>query len=580
MVAVLLSKKAISVLLSVVLVLSSVPSLAYADVDSSLQDEAASSEISNEQGQGVTNAPNEGEMSDTKNDADEDSSVLEDSNQALSREGAPNSSNANSDADQENGLSNSDESNDQANSWRYVDGEQIYSYEGASTEAVDPSTPVPFAAAPGASSYATWYKSNGTTSYTYKANPGDSGQNVAISGVKRVGIDVSYHQGVIDWAKVKNSGVSFAIIRCGYGSDFTSQDDTQFLNNVRGAQANGIDIGIYLYSYALNVTGSDSSAESEARHVLRLLTQAGLEPEDLAYPVYYDLEEGSQTSLGSEKLGQMAKTFCDAISNAGYDVGIYANQNWWKNYLTDSVFANSGWNKWVARYPGTNKATDSGVPGTEIWQFSDCGSVDGINGNCDMNFDYAYSPLVWDSKGLRYLNADGTYFSDGWKTVAGKKYYFGSDGYAYQYEHWIDGEFYYFDGDRSAHSGWLTWWGTDSRSYFDPETGAAYRYEHWIDGEFYYFKASDKCEIYTGWLTWWGTDSRSYFDPETGAAYRYEHWIDGELYYFKGDGKCETHTGWLTWWGTDARSYFGEDGAALTGLREVDGELYYFDPDA
>ena len=154
--------------------------------------------------------------------------------------------------------SNENEANDNANSWRFENGDQAYSYEGVSTEVVDPYAIAPFAAAPNASSYATWYKSNGITSYTYKAKPSDKGKVVEISGAKRVGIDVSYHNGTINWEKVKNSGISFAIIRCGYGSDFTSQDDTQFLNNVKGAQENGIDIGIYLYSYAMNLTGNDS----------------------------------------------------------------------------------------------------------------------------------------------------------------------------------------------------------------------------------------------------------------------------------------------------------------------------------
>lgn len=143
---------------------------------------------------------------------------------------------------------------------------------------------IPFSAVPGASSYATWYRKNGMTSYPYKENPEDAGARVAISDAKRVGIDVSSHNGVIDWGKVKNSGVSFAIIRCGYGSDLASRDDDQFLNNVRGALANGIDIGIYLYSYAMNVSGDDSSATSEARHALRLLEEANLAPDDLAYP--------------------------------------------------------------------------------------------------------------------------------------------------------------------------------------------------------------------------------------------------------------------------------------------------------
>lgn len=90
----------------------------------------------------------------------------------------------------------------------------------------------------------------------------------------------------------------------------------------------------------------------------------------------------------------MAKTFCDTISKQGYKVGIYANQNWWRNYLTDPVFSNSNWHKWIARYPGSNKANSSGVSGTGIWQFSDCGNVSGIGGYVDMNFDYTMGATV------------------------------------------------------------------------------------------------------------------------------------------------------------------------------------------
>lgn len=339
-----LSDKLIAVLLSFALILSFVPNVAFAD------NEANSQTATEEAGSGINNSKETsiGSTSDKETDLPGSSSNSQ-SNSALESLTSANGSNeqtshnartASSDNDQKNVETADNEANDQANSWRYIDGEQIYSYEGASTEAVDPNTLMPLAAAPGASSYATWYKSNGTTSYTYKETPSSSGQNISVSGVKRVGIDVSYHQGTIDWVKVKNSGVSFAIIRCGYGSNFTSQDDTQFLNNVRGAQANGIDIGIYLYSYAQNTTGNDSSATSEAEHVLRLLNEAGLEPNDLAYPVYYDLEENSQANLGPSKIADLATTFCNIISDAGYDVGIYANQNWWRNYLTDSVFFN------------------------------------------------------------------------------------------------------------------------------------------------------------------------------------------------------------------------------------------------
>ena len=408
-----------------------------------------------------------------------------------------------------------------------------------------------FAASPGASSHATWYKSNGTTSYTYKAEPDDAGQNISVSGAKRVGIDVSYHNGTIDWAKVKNSGVSFAIIRCGYGSDFTNQDDVKFFENVRGAQENGIDIGIYLYSYAMNTTGNDSSAASEARHVLRLLDEAGLEPNDLAYPVFFDMEESKQLDLGSKKLGELASTFCNAISAEGYEVGIYSNLNWWSNYLTDSAFDNSNWHKWAARYPGSNKATSSGVPGTEIWQFSDCGHVDGVNGNVDMNFDYVNgysSPLRWDSNGLRYLKKDGSYASDELITYDGNTYYFNSDTY--------------------AHSGWKTI--NNSTYYFKSDTKVRLTGWQRIYGEYYYFK-SDTAALMYGLQKIYG--NYYYLDPDTGA--RYEGWLDldGKRYYFKSDTGVRL-TGWQRIWGN--YYYFGSDGNMYTGDRVIDGYTYHF----
>ena len=419
------SNKFLSVFLSIVLVVTLIPTIAFADTDS--QSEGSEATEQNTQ----SDATSENNASD--------SSVSNLDAQIKNSEATTNSLNDNQESDDsenektssEELQTNSNEANDQANSWRYVDGDQIYSYEGASTEAVDPYATMPLAAAPGASSYATWYKSNGTTSYTYKEDPNDTGQNIAVSGVKRVGIDVSYHQGVIDWAKVKSSGISFAIIRCGFGSDFTNQDDTQFINNVKGAQANGIDIGVYLYSYAMNTTGNDSSASSEAQHVLRLLSEAGLEPDDLAYPVFYDLEESDQLKLGSKKLGQLATTFCDAISAAGYEVGIYSNLNWWTNYLTDSAFSNSDWHKWAARYPGSNKATSSGVSDTEIWQFSDCGHVDGISGNVDMNFDYIGSYGVTEADYAAVYDYD--YYVKNNPDVAS---YYGSDRRAI-FEHFL-----------------------------------------------------------------------------------------------------------------------------------------------
>ncbi|HJI80193.1 MAG TPA: GH25 family lysozyme [Eggerthellaceae bacterium] len=637
-----LSKKVVSVLLSLALIFSFTPTLAFAE-NSNLGENSANQNTAEE---GSSTGANDNALNDSENQGNNSASGNS-SNQTANNDNSSDSSNIDSGtglvrsnevnqkgttdnpADQQDSASeeaaetNNNEANDQANSWRFIDGDQIYSYEGASTDGGNPGVSL-FAASPGASSHATWYKSNGTTSYTYKAEPDDAGQNISVSGAKRVGIDVSYHNGTIDWAKVKNSGVSFAIIRCGYGSDFTNQDDVKFFENVRGAQENGIDIGIYLYSYAMNTTGNDSSAASEARHVLRLLDEAGLEPNDLAYPVFFDMEESKQLDLGSKKLGELASTFCNAISAEGYEVGIYSNLNWWSNYLTDSAFDNSNWHKWAARYPGSNKATSSGVPGTEIWQFSDCGHVDGVNGNVDMNFDYVNgysSPLRWDSNGLRYLKKDGSYASDELITYDGNTYYFNSDTYAHSGWKTINNSTYYFKSDTKVRlTGWQRIYGeyyyfkSDTAAlmyglqkiygnyyYLDPDTGA--RYEGWldldgsryyfddvtgvqaigwtnIDGESYYFK-SDTAALMYGMQKIWG--EYYYLDPDTGA--RYEGWldIDGKRCYFKSDTGAMLH-GWQRIWMAEEERheeyYFKSDtGAMMYGLQRIWGEYYYLDPD-
>ncbi|MGN0459297.1 MAG: Ig-like domain-containing protein [Ruminococcus sp.] len=197
-----------------------------------------------------------------------------------------------------------------------------------------------------------------------------------IAGATMKGIDVSQWNGDIDWAKVAASDVDYAIIRCGYGDNDEDQDDTYFKKNVEGCIKNKIPFGVYIYSYALNTT----MAKSEANHVLRLIKGY-----NLSFPVYYDLEDNSQLSLSKTTLGNIATTFCNAISAQGYQVGIYANLNWWTNYLTAPAFNNTSWYKWVAQY---NSYCDYTKKYT-MWQCCSDGKVSGISGNVDINFWYA-----------------------------------------------------------------------------------------------------------------------------------------------------------------------------------------------
>lgn len=185
-------------------------------------------------------------------------------------------------------------------------------------------------------------------------------------------IDVSEHNGNIDWAKVKAAGVTGAIIRCGYGKDLKKQDDKKFTRNMDGAINAGLDIGVYLYSYATNT----SSAESEAKHVLRLVDPYKA---NINLPIYYDLEEPGTENAAKAN----AVVFGDIIEKAGYWCGVYASLSWFNTYLSGL----DRFTKWVAAWGSNN-----GKPGTkptikncDLWQYTSKGKVNGISGNVDCN---------------------------------------------------------------------------------------------------------------------------------------------------------------------------------------------------
>ncbi len=209
------------------------------------------------------------------------------------------------------------------------------------------------------------------------------------------GIDVSVHQKEIDWQKVKNSGVSFAILRCGYGSDLTAQDDKRWAYNVAQCEKYGIPYGVYLYSYATTTEQIDS----EVRHTLRLLQ--GHTP---ALPVYIDMEDNTQLRLGAETLCAFANRFCDQIAAAGYKAGLYSSTNCWNRFFGDFALL-PGYYHWIAQY--NTVCTYRG--NYESWQFSSKGEVDGISGSVDMNL--WYNTLGAKAAGSSdYMNiADGTY---------------------------------------------------------------------------------------------------------------------------------------------------------------------------
>ena len=241
-------------------------------------------------------------------------------------------------------------------------------------------------------SYGSWYFENGTINYNYDGEYTYVGityivKNGLATSLQKssVGIDVSKHNGEIDWDAVKADGIKFAIIRVGYGNDDTDQDDVWAVRNMQECERVGIPYGVYLYSYAVN----EDEANSEANHILRMLQ--GFNPvlgvyidiEDTEYYNKYNIDPYS--SEGRELITRIAVTVMDRVSRAGYTAGVYANWNYFQNVLIQSEIQAY---KWLAWY----KEDTSEVPEGDwiMWQYTSTGHVNGIEGNVDMNFWYGF----------------------------------------------------------------------------------------------------------------------------------------------------------------------------------------------
>ena len=242
---------------------------------------------------------------------------------------------------------------------------------------------------------------NGTKIQLYESNNGDSQLfKITKNDSEKVytGIDVSHHQNLIDWATVGNSDVGFVIIRAGYGGNWTSQDDKQFLNNVAACEKYNIPYGLYLYSYASEIDNSETSAQAEAKHMLRLINeieQNNYSP-NLGTKVFIDMEDKSVVDAGKDKLTAVSDTFCSTIEANGYSCGIYANRTWLTQHLNTPELAKK-YEIWLAEYlpvvspsysyAKTQKPIYNLTP-IKYWQFASDGKMNGISGNVDLDLGY------------------------------------------------------------------------------------------------------------------------------------------------------------------------------------------------
>lgn len=184
-------------------------------------------------------------------------------------------------------------------------------------------------------------------------------------------VDVSEFQQNIDFNKMKNDGIKAVIIRAGYGRE-VSQKDSMFESHYRNAKSAGLKVGAYWYSYADSV----DDAEKEARACLACIGGKALD-----MPVYYDMEDNFQTHLSKPTLTAIAEHFCNTVKANGYKVGVYANLNWFNNYL-DYDKLKAKYSIWLAQY------NDKAEIDCDIWQNSSSGRVNGYNGRLDTNIVY------------------------------------------------------------------------------------------------------------------------------------------------------------------------------------------------
>ena len=199
------------------------------------------------------------------------------------------------------------------------------------------------------------------------------------TATSQIGIDVSAHQQEIDWQRVAESGIQFVILRVGYRgyTEGTIQEDAYFEQNLEGAISAGLDVGVYFFSQAID----EQEAREEARFVLDRISGY-----QLAFPVFFDWEkigsEARSDTMDLASLTTVTDTFCTEIRNAGYQAGLYFNQQ--LGYEELHLPSLQTYTFWLAEY----NDTPSFAYNFDLWQYSATGTVDGIDGDVDLNLAF------------------------------------------------------------------------------------------------------------------------------------------------------------------------------------------------
>lgn len=394
----------------------------------------------------------------------------------------------------------------------------------------------------------------------------DYQNNLFVQQAKGV-IDVSGWQGDIDWAKAKADGVEGVIIRLGYGEGNNADKKAQ--RNISECKRLGIPFGIYWYSYA----DTPALAKEEGADVVAKLKQFGVNPSDLAYPVYYDLEkwtwEGHKPPTDPNVYNNIVNNWYSALQSAGYkNLGVYSYTSYLQGPLKHAdIYAKT---TWVAQY-GARMGFDSFPTNSRGWQYTSSGKVDGISGNVDMN--------AFGNK--EFVNGGH------WVTKNGQKYWRDSDGSLARSKEIYDPEsnaWYWIDSDGTmAH---------DKDVYLRSNGGKWVRYDsngHMIKGEDFRYGVWYNFDFTTGamskGMTYLSNGNKwVYYDMVTGKMAHGEAYLNFD----------KEHSGWYLFDNiTGARCtgdifiranggkwvrYDQKTGKMVKGLQKQNGLWYYFDP--
>ncbi len=406
-----------------------------------------------------------------------------------------------------------------------------------------------------------WGTYNGTKAFF------DYRNNLFAQQAKGV-IDVSSWQGDVDWAKAKADGVEGAIIRLGYG--WGNYADAKAQRNINECKRLGIPFGIYWYSYAYDA----NCARAEGNDVAAKLRQMGVSPNDLKYPVYYDLEKwtwaGHTPPTNPNVYSGMADAWYGALQSAGYkNLGVYSYTSYLQGPLNNSnIYAKT---RWVAQY-GAQMGYNAFGTNDRGWQYTSSGHINGISGSVDMNafgnkatnvasgkWVYKDGRQYWQEKDGSYAQGKEIYdpSTDAWywidangvmaqnkdvylRSNGGKWVRYDSNGRMVKGEDFRYGAWYNFDCTTGAMSKGMTYLSDEDKYvYYDETTGKM------IYGEVYLGYDDERA----GWYM---------FDAVTGAR------RVGDVFIRSNGGK------WVR--------YDRKTGKMVKGLQKQNGSWYYFDP--